>query len=219
MDVGEEHYGEGPPFMSTLTKFKNWVNVKLILDQVSSCHINRSVGSWDIPQPVSQGIASQYNALRILRITVIEQHHFRGKHEAFGCPAPYCDAWFERPENTRQIWRRGNMTKIAMSYQNVVVHYLWMARGDWNAYGRAKVRSPKRSRCGGKFIDLRSERLPRRNCIVRWSLIRYRFKMGYFSSKDGWIQYDFSTGGGTMNSSLKHIYGKACRIGEHCGMH
>ncbi|KAF2680725.1 hypothetical protein K458DRAFT_489639 [Lentithecium fluviatile CBS 122367] len=48
----------------------------------------------------SQGwaISLQKKALRVFRVAAIERHHFHGRHKAFGCPAPNCDAWFERPE-------------------------------------------------------------------------------------------------------------------------
>ncbi|KAJ4360978.1 uncharacterized protein N0V89_001547 [Didymosphaeria variabile] len=43
-------------------------------------------------------IANKEKALRVLGLAAIERHHFHGRHEAFGCPAPNCDAWFGRPE-------------------------------------------------------------------------------------------------------------------------
>ena len=44
------------------------------------------------------GITRQKRALMVLRFAAIERYHFHGRHKAFGCPAPDCDAWFERPE-------------------------------------------------------------------------------------------------------------------------
>ncbi|KAJ4292518.1 hypothetical protein N0V90_009180 [Kalmusia sp. IMI 367209] len=58
----------------------------------------------------SQGWATthQKRALRVLRLAAIERYHFHGRHEAFGCPAPNCDAWFERPEEyTTHVIRMG----------------------------------------------------------------------------------------------------------------
>jgi hypothetical protein len=48
----------------------------------------------------SQGCAimDQKKALRVLRLAAIERCHFHGRHKAFRCPAPNCDAWFEQPE-------------------------------------------------------------------------------------------------------------------------
>jgi hypothetical protein len=57
--------------------------------QVGICQY---IWSWDL------AITQQKIALRVLRFAAIERYHFHGRHEAFGCPALNCDAWFERPE-------------------------------------------------------------------------------------------------------------------------
>jgi hypothetical protein len=43
-------------------------------------------------------IMCQETALEVFRNAAVERHHFHERHEPFGCPAPDCDAWFERPE-------------------------------------------------------------------------------------------------------------------------
>ena len=43
-------------------------------------------------------ITSQKRALRVLRLAAMERYHFHERYEAFKCPAPDCDAWFEGPE-------------------------------------------------------------------------------------------------------------------------
>ena len=43
-------------------------------------------------------IRSEERALRVFRLAATERHHFHERHEAFGCPDPDCDAWFEQPE-------------------------------------------------------------------------------------------------------------------------
>ncbi|KAF1967786.1 hypothetical protein BU23DRAFT_559122 [Bimuria novae-zelandiae CBS 107.79] len=43
-------------------------------------------------------IIHEKKALRVLRLAAIERYHFYRRHEAFACPAPNCDTWFERPE-------------------------------------------------------------------------------------------------------------------------
>ncbi|PVI03664.1 hypothetical protein DM02DRAFT_652435 [Periconia macrospinosa] len=43
-------------------------------------------------------ITDQQTALEVFQNAAVERHHFHERHEPFGCPAPDCDAWFERPE-------------------------------------------------------------------------------------------------------------------------
>jgi hypothetical protein len=43
-------------------------------------------------------IVKQKKAIRIHRIAAMERHHFYGLKKPFGCSAPDCDAWFEKPE-------------------------------------------------------------------------------------------------------------------------
>lgn len=57
--------------------------------KVGSCQLLESQG-WAIP--------CQRKALRVLRLAAVERLHFHERHEAFGCGAPQCDAWFEQPE-------------------------------------------------------------------------------------------------------------------------
>ncbi|KAF1976121.1 hypothetical protein BU23DRAFT_552120 [Bimuria novae-zelandiae CBS 107.79] len=59
------------------------------LDELGACQYLWSQ-SW--------AITHQKKALRVLRFAAIERYHFYRRHEAFGCPAPNCEAWFERPE-------------------------------------------------------------------------------------------------------------------------
>jgi hypothetical protein len=45
----------------------------------------------------------------VLRLAAVERLHFHERHEAFGCGASQCDAWFKQPEafTTHAIKMRG----------------------------------------------------------------------------------------------------------------
>ncbi|KAF2993852.1 hypothetical protein E8E13_000252 [Curvularia kusanoi] len=56
------------------------------------------VGDFIASQRAWERYCAQRFAADYHRAAVVEQYHFQGRHEPFGCSVAECDAWFDQPE-------------------------------------------------------------------------------------------------------------------------